>query len=154
MSIQASHSNRPVTDAAKQSGLVADGQQAHLLPADEVEDDVPDLRLRDRIEHGGHLVGDQIACLWPKGTGHSDTLQLAATQLVGPARQPAGLDAERRQQFSGSLAALGQRAGDAPARVERKLRVLEDELYRTEPVFVLLYSESDTMRLFRDNVTL
>lgn len=148
MSSQASHSNRPVTDAAKQSGLVADGQQAHLLPADEVEDDVPDLRLHDRIEHGGHLVGDQIACLWPKGTGHSDTLQ-----LVGPTRQPARLDAERRQQFSGSLAALGQRAGDAPARVERKLRVLEDDLHRTEPVFVLLYSESDTMRLFRDNIT-
>src|SRR6185437_5341104 len=105
--------------------------------------EIEQLCLDRNVETRDDLVGDQYLGNLTKRAGNVDALALAARQLTGqPAAEIAckpDLGQERRSAFapfvpSGMAAAsfhrLGDNAGDAAARVKRRLRVLKYHLER------------------------
>ena len=63
-------------------------QHAGVFAGGVIEQHMPDVRLGDRVEHGGRLVADQVARARGQRAGDAEALQLAAGQLVGVALQP------------------------------------------------------------------
>ncbi len=99
---------------------------------------VEDLRLHRHVERAGRLVADDQPGVHRQGARDGDALALAAGELVRVAQQRIGRQADwsrareaaRARPAAGEAAhALEQDFGAAHARVERRERVLEDDLH-------------------------
>ena len=96
-----------------------------------VDDGMPQLRLRDGVEHGRYLVADEIARTRHEGAHDAKAHKLAARQLMRKARHPGVPDAEGLKQAPIKGTCLCERRPHAHSRVERELWMLEDQLHRT-----------------------
>ena len=109
----------------------------------EVQQQVDDLRLDRHVQCGDRLVADDESRLGRQRTGNADTLPLAAGELVREPVQEVGREAavvhdlEDHLLHTGVLLldhvvrlhTLADDLADAHARVQRGIRVLEDELH-------------------------
>ena len=145
------HHHNPVAHGAHDGKVVADEQQGEAQIGAQFAQQGEDLRLARDIEAGDDLVGDDQPRLQRDGAGDADALALAAGQFV---RIALAMDRPQRdalQQGVDLLARPGRRCraavqaqrlgndlGDTAARIERRLRVLEDHLepgaQRAQPV--------------------
>ena len=132
------HDHDPVGDVADDVQVVCDedvGQVELLL---EILEQVEDLRLHRHVERRDRLVADDQLRVHGQGAGDADALALAAGELVREAVvvlrvQPddleqllhAALDLGRRAELV-DLERLGDDEADPLARVQGRVRVLED----------------------------
>jgi hypothetical protein len=121
--------------------VVGDEHQREVVAGLEVVEQVEDLRLHRHVEGGHRLVADDQVGLHDQRPGDRDALALPARELVGPLVQgDVGVEAHRVEGLADLglvlLAAapppdpqrLGQDVAHLPPRVQRRDRVLEDEL--------------------------
>ena len=113
-------------------------RQAEALA--QVVQQVDDLRLDRDVERRDRLVGDDEARLDGERAGDADALPLPAGELVRIAPRVLGREADQREQLGDPRRArragmqavgrqrLAERVADAQARVEARVRVLEDDL--------------------------
>lgn len=67
-----------VTDSFRKLGAVRDGDKPYPALVEHLEQQIPDLRLRDDIEHRAYLIGDDKLSLGREGAGYAKALHLAA----------------------------------------------------------------------------
>ena len=101
---------------------------------------VDHLRLDRHVERRYRLVGDDEARLDRQRAGDADALALPAREFVRVAARVLGREADERQQLGDPCGArrsrvqavrrqrLGERVADPPARIQARVRVLEDDL--------------------------
>ena len=112
------------------------------MPALQVAHQVQHLRLHRDVERGGRLVADQEPRLRRQRAGDRDPLPLAARELVRILRAVGGGEPDLREQRRDAVRDLGptdaglartDRLGDdvvdGPARIQARVRVLEDHLH-------------------------
>ena len=127
-------------DRAHHREIVGDEEVAQAQLGLQLHQEVDDLRLHRHVEGGDRLVADHEAGFQRQGAGDHDALALAAGEFVREAVGAVARQADHLQQrahavvaiapavLAGDLHRLGDRAADAHARVERGMRILEDEL--------------------------
>ena len=76
-----------------------DGNDGHVSLFGFGKDEIPDLRLRDYIQHRADFVANQIVRAAHQGPRHAEPLQFAAGKLAGKARKPCRFNSERIQQL-------------------------------------------------------
>src|SRR5690606_23455811 len=74
-----------VGPAVEEFGVVADGEDGGAGPLAVGLDAGDQVGLGGGVEHGGHLVADQVRGLQGEGAGHAGALELAVGDLVGAA---------------------------------------------------------------------
>ena len=114
----------------QQPAFVADDKQAELPLADDVQHGVPNLGLRDGIEHRRHFIGDQVPGLRTKRPRDAKPLKLSAGQFAGVPVQPFVGNTEGRTKRSIRLPAFVQYSLHAQPGVDRFFRMLEHVLNR------------------------
>ena len=67
-----------VTDSFRKLGAVRDGDKPYPALVEHLEQQIPDLRLRDDIEHRAYLISDDKLSLGREGAGYAKALHLAA----------------------------------------------------------------------------
>ena len=77
-----------------------------LLPRQE---ELPYECLRDGIEHGGYLIGNEVAWLHGDGAGDAEPLELSAGELVRVAMEPDTLYAQPIERHGIGGTCLGKR---------------------------------------------
>src|SRR5262249_30912241 len=132
------HDGDPVGDVPHHAEVVGDEDIGEAVQVLQIGEEVEDLGLDGHVEGGDGLVGDDQPRVHGERPGDADALALPPGELVG-----VPVDVRRRQpddveQLLGTAADLGggpeavdvQRVGHdvarAAARVERRVRVLED----------------------------
>ena len=124
-----------VTDDRK---VVRDQQKPEAELAREIREEVRELRLRRRVERRERLVEHDHRGIGGERTGDRDPLALAARELVREAPHRVRRQADDVEQLldAGTARAatdpVRDLRPDRPARVERRVRVLEDELQPDE----------------------
>ncbi len=121
--------------------VVGDEQVGHAELVLQVLEQVDHLRLHRHVERRHRLVADDDLRLQGQRPGDADALALAAGELVRVAVDVVGVEADPLQQLLGALQpalagrdvgvhrpALGHDVADGHARVQRAVRVLEDDL--------------------------
>ena len=132
-------------DAARQvphhAQVVRDEQIRELEAPLQLEQEVQDLRLDRHVERRHRLVGDDELRLERERARDADALALAAAELVRVARRELGREADDLEQLAHALRerraarqpvhaqALADRLAHRHARVQRRERVLEDDLH-------------------------
>ena len=135
------HHHDPGAEPADHGEVVADEQEGEVASRLQLAHQHQDLRLDGDVEGGDRLVGDQQFRLDREGAGDADALALAAGEFMREAVErgcrQADLIEQRRGAGAGGAAAgeavhfhrLDQGLADGAARVERGVRVLEDDLH-------------------------
>ena len=134
------HDRDPVGDVADDGEVVGDEQvgqpEVRLEPLEQVDD----LRLDRHVEGADRLVADDDLGLDGERPGDADALALAAAELVRIALDERGVETDQLEQLGDARLArlarrevvdaqrLGQDLADGLARVEARVRVLEDHL--------------------------
>ena len=120
--------------------IVRDEQHRQAEALAQVGQQVDHLRLDRHVERRHRLVGDDELRLDRERARDADALALAAGELVRKAPRVLGREADERQQLGDPRLAraarvqavrrqrLVQRVADAPARIQARVRVLEDDL--------------------------
>ena len=135
------HHEDGVGDVPDDRQVVGDQEQREVQIAGEPDQEVRDLRLRRGVERGERLVEHDHGRVGGEGAGDRDALALAAAELMRePARrrwprappcraapQPVGAGRARSLSPASRSPSATWRA-DRPARVQRRVRVLEDHL--------------------------
>ena len=88
------------------------------------------MRLRDRIQHRGNFVADEVARVRGERAGDAEALQLATGELMGVALHPLIANPQVVEEFLRHVARLRQRFAHAQARIDRLLGMLLDQLHR------------------------
>ena len=133
------HDRDPVGDVADDGEVVRDEQVGEAEVVLEAREQVDDLRLDRDVERGDRLVEHDHRRVERQRAGDADPLPLAAGELVREAVAVLGAEPDRAQQLRDPLLPVGpvdavdpQRLGDdlahGHARVQRRVRVLEDDL--------------------------
>src|SRR5438046_429353 len=135
------HDRDAVADVAHHGEVVRDEQVRELEAVLQLFEQVDDLRLNGDIQSGDRLVGDDEVGLHRQGARDADALTLATVELVRVAVREVRIETDDLQKL---LHALGLRAAlrevmhlerladdvaDGHARVERRVRILEDHLH-------------------------
>ena len=115
--------------------IVCDDNDAHLALFRLAAHHLPNLRLRDDIQHCADLITDQKSCVGHQRPRHTEALQFPARKLSGITFQPLLLYSKRYQKLLLNLAALLKYLAQPPARIDRLLRVLVNELYWADTFF-------------------
>ena len=135
------HHRHPVADVLDDRQVVGDEQVGQPEPLLEVGQQVEDLGLDRHVERGDRLVADDELGLHGQRPGHPDALALTARELVRIAidvasgrGRPAGAGqrsapASPRPRPGVRLDRLGDDRADGHPRIERPVRVLEDDLH-------------------------
>ena len=127
-------------DLAHDREIVGDEEVAHPELVAQRREEVEDLRLHGDVERRDGLVADEQARLDRQRAGDRDALPLAARQRDGLARGVFGRQSDGAQEIrhlpaDATSARLGhehrllQRRADRAHRVERRVRILEDDLH-------------------------
>jgi hypothetical protein len=121
--------------------VVRDEQKRQAEPGLEVLQQVDDLGLDRHVERRHGLVGDDEFRIDRQGPRDADALALAARKLMGVTVCKIGLQPDHREQLADARRGLRSRGqpvdlqrfaddvADRHARVERGVRVLEDDLH-------------------------
>ena len=132
------HDHDPVGDVADDVQVVRDEDVGQPEVALEVLEQVEDLRLHGDVERRDRLVADDQLRVDRERAGDADALPLAARELVREAVVVLGVQADDLEQLLHAaldlglgaelvhLERLGDDEADALARVQRRVRVLED----------------------------
>ena len=137
------HDADAVGDVLDDRQVVRDEHIGQILLFLQIEQQVDDLRLNGHVQRGDSLVADDELRLRGERAGDADTLPLAAGELVREAVQEVGRkaavvhDLEDHFLHTGvlfldhvvRLHTLADNLADAHARVQRGIRVLEDQLH-------------------------
>jgi hypothetical protein len=99
--------------------------------------------LRDHVERGGGLVGDQERRSEGQRHGHQRALPHAATELVRVVLRARGVDPHQREQVAGARSRLA--SSDALVRDEHLLDLSSDAEHRVEGVHRGLRHERDLL---------
>ena len=135
------HDRDPVGQVTHDRQVVGDEEIGHAELVLQVLEQVDDLGLHGDVERGDRLVADDDLRLEGERAGDPDALALAAGELVRIPVHVVGVEADALQQLLGALQpplpgrdvgvhrpALGHDVADRHARVQRAVRVLEDDL--------------------------
>ena len=135
------HHRDAVGDVPHDRQVVGDEQVGQAEVVLQVLEQVDHLRLHRDVERGDRLVADDDLRLQGQGPGDPDALPLAAGELVRVAVDEVGVQADPVEQFLGALEpalarrdvgvhrpALGDDVTGGHPRVQRRVRVLEDDL--------------------------
>ena len=133
------HHRHLARDMLDHGEVVADEQIGEAELAPELVEQVEDLRLHGDVERGGRLVADHDARPQHERARDGDALALPAGELLGEPRRHLRREADAGEHLRHALAPLrgrdalrgerqGDDVGDAVARVERGIRVLEHRL--------------------------
>jgi hypothetical protein len=124
--------------------IVRDQQQAERQPPRQVDEEICELRLRGRVERRERLVEHEHRGVGRERTCDGDALPLPAAELVGKAGSCSRRQADELEQLLDAGLAPASRCelersepvselrADLPARVQRRVRVLEDHLQARE----------------------
>jgi hypothetical protein len=135
------HDRHPVADVLHHAHVVGDEDVRQAQLALEVLQEVQDLCLDRDVEGRHRLVADHEVGLEDEGAGDPDPLPLAAAELVGVAARVVRLEADHvHDPLDPGRALLGRpdavdaqpladAVADWRARVEARVRVLEDDLH-------------------------
>ena len=135
------HHRDPVGDVADDAEVVRDEDVREVELVLQVVEQVDDLRLDRDVERRDRLVGDDQPRAQRERPRDADPLALPARELVRVAVDVVGREADDLEQLLHAPAHLAARAlpvdaervaddlADALARVERRVRVLEDHLH-------------------------
>src|SRR5207302_787898 len=134
------HDGDAITQVLHDLQIVRDEQVRQLALALQLDEQIDDLRLDRDVERAQRLVGDDEARLDRERARDADALALAAGELVRIARRDLGAQADDVEQFGDALFARGgvaeavdderlvEDVADGHARIERRVRILEDDL--------------------------
>src|SRR5712691_5780753 len=134
------HDRDRVGDVPDYREIVRDEDVGEPQPPLQVAQEIEHLRADGDVERRYRLVADDELRLDRKRARDGDALPLTAGEFVRIAARRARLEADELQQLRDPLAAararndvvererLGQDLADGQARIERGIRVLEDEL--------------------------
>jgi hypothetical protein len=147
------HHGDAMADVAHDRQVVRHEQVREAELRLQVHQQVHHLRLHRDVERGDGLVADDQLGIQREGAGDAEALPLAARELVRVLRRRLGPEADAREQPLHPLLALDARhAGEVPerlgddlagghSRVERRVRILEDDLQVLAPLAHLLARE-------------
>jgi hypothetical protein len=133
------HDRDPVGDMADDGEVVRDEEVGEPEVVLEAREQVDDLRLDRHVERRDGLVEDDQGRVEGERAGDADALPLAAGELVREAVAVLGAEADGPQQLGDALLALravdvvdpqglGDDLAHRHARVQRRVRILEDDL--------------------------
>src|SRR5881409_4318873 len=135
------HDRHPVAHVLDDAEVVRDEEQRESEPPLQVLQEIEDLGLDGDIQRRHGLVGDDETRPDGERAGDADPLALPAAELVRMAVARVGWQADELEQLLDARAPLAARAdpvdgeplahdaGDAYARIERAVGVLEDDLH-------------------------
>lgn len=121
-----------VAQPMKQALLMADHNDADGPALANVQKRVPNLRLCNGIQHGGHLVGNNISGIRMERANDAKTLLLASRQLKRPAVQPLLTDFKSLENFWGGGIGFVQNILHPPLWIDRLFRMLINQLHRAK----------------------
>ena len=134
------HHGHAVADLAHEPQIVRDEEIRQAEALLQVEQEVDDLRLHGDVERRDGLVADDERRLERDRARDADALALAAAELVRIFRRVRGIEPDHLEELADPRDALVARAdpvdrqrlahdiADAHARVERRVRILKDDL--------------------------
>src|SRR5918996_2231816 len=134
------HDEHAVGDVANDGQVVRDEKVGQIQPALNLVQEVEQLGLNRYVQRRGGLVEHDDGGVGDERSGDSDTLALAARELVGVASRVLALEAAELEDFGDPLTCLvaardvvdlerlGHRRADCPARVQGLGHVLENHL--------------------------
>ena len=109
---------------------MGDEQHTGTFPLGIVQQHAPDMSLRDRIQHRGNFVADEVARVRGKRAGYAEALQLAAGELMWVAQHPLIANPQVVEEFLRHVARLRQRFAHTQTGINRLLGMLLDQLHR------------------------
>ena len=133
----------PIAQVFDHVEIVRDEQHREAEALAQVAKQIDDLRLNRDVECGYWLVGNDELRLDRKRAGDADPLPLPAGEFMGKSLRMLGRETDQRQQFRdpfpAGVAAMEavrghrfiQRVAHAPARIQARVRILEDDLQAT-----------------------
>src|SRR6266567_7642067 len=124
--------------------IVSDEHVGELEPPLQIGEQIDHLRLYGHIERGNRFVAHDQSRLRGKRARDADPLSLTAGELVCVAPSMLRREPDQRKQFRDTVTLttdgqtvererLGEHLADGHARIERRVRVLEDDLQRASP---------------------
>jgi len=111
---------------------MADNQYSEIPLQDDFQHHVPNVGLRQGIEHGCHLITYQVLRPIIHCPSQAYTLQLATRKFVGKTLEPCFRNPKPLLKDEHWHARLCQDLPDGPSRIYSQLRMLEKKLHRTK----------------------
>ena len=134
------HHADPIAEVTHDGQVVGDEEVRQAVPVAQLDEEVEDLRLHDDVERRGRLVENDEARAGRQRARDHDALALPARELVRIAAQVDRQEPDVVEQAGDALPEVGtpgepvgrqrlrDQAVDGQPRVERRGRLLEDEL--------------------------